>query len=216
MLVLYSLKLSLFIPSLVITWVIPDQTTLYSTVVSPPSFSTFSTQRQRRMQPQPPAQNTPHHHHHHLLHCLHPPAVQSHHHRHCSLPHFHFPVFPTCPCLLHHGHHQVNRFIPISHHLHSHPPASQVPFSFTLQNPYQSSTGFSADGGCREGLEEGQVQEPESGIQQVDLNFELEHPGEEEEDYEEVFVLTDEWREFFAKSEAKRRMSKQKKNNQKR
>ncbi|KAH0448813.1 hypothetical protein IEQ34_022613 [Dendrobium chrysotoxum] len=33
----------------------------------------------------------------------------------------------------------------------------------------------------------------------------LEDPGEEEE-LEDVFVLTDEWREFFAKSEAKRRM----------
>ncbi|KAG0502737.1 hypothetical protein HPP92_002809 [Vanilla planifolia] len=57
----------------------------------------------------------------------------------------------------------------------------------------------------------GKSRNPRVGsIQQVDLNFELEHPGEEkeeEEDSEEVFVLTDEWREFFAKSEAKRRMS---------
>lgn len=31
---------------------------------------------------------------------------------------------------------------------------------------------------------------------------------EEEEDDDPVFVLTDEWREFFAKSEAKRKQSK--------
>ena len=36
---------------------------------------------------------------------------------------------------------------------------------------------------------------------------EQEHEGlEEEDDDEPVFVLTDEWREFFAKSEAKRKL----------
>lgn len=38
---------------------------------------------------------------------------------------------------------------------------------------------------------------------------EQEHEGlEEEDDDEPVFVLTDEWREFFAKSEAKRKLAK--------
>ncbi|EEF31301.1 conserved hypothetical protein [Ricinus communis] len=32
---------------------------------------------------------------------------------------------------------------------------------------------------------------------------------EDEEDDDPVFVLTDEWREFFAKSEAKRKLAKQ-------
>ena len=34
----------------------------------------------------------------------------------------------------------------------------------------------------------------------------LEEEVEEEEDDEPIFVLTDEWREFFAKSEAKRKL----------
>lgn len=38
----------------------------------------------------------------------------------------------------------------------------------------------------------------------VEMEEEGEHQKEEEED--PVFVLTDEWREFFAKSEAKRRL----------
>uniref|UniRef100_F6I7H4 Uncharacterized protein n=1 Tax=Vitis vinifera TaxID=29760 RepID=F6I7H4_VITVI len=38
---------------------------------------------------------------------------------------------------------------------------------------------------------------------------EQKHEGlEEEEDEEPVFVLTDEWMEFFAKSEAKRKLEK--------
>lgn len=36
--------------------------------------------------------------------------------------------------------------------------------------------------------------------------MELEQEEEEEDDDDPVFVLTDEWREFFAKSEAKRRL----------
>jgi len=33
----------------------------------------------------------------------------------------------------------------------------------------------------------------------------IDHDGEEEDD-DPVFVLTDEWREFFAKSEARRKL----------
>ena len=36
--------------------------------------------------------------------------------------------------------------------------------------------------------------------------FEEEEEEEEEEEDEPVFVLTDEWRDFFAKSEAKRKL----------
>lgn len=53
------------------------------------------------------------------------------------------------------------------------------------------------------------------GVQLQDLEPDfLEH--EEEEDLEDVFVLTDEWREFFAESEAKRKMEKEQKNKHRR
>ncbi|XP_027907028.1 uncharacterized protein LOC114166487 [Vigna unguiculata] len=42
----------------------------------------------------------------------------------------------------------------------------------------------------------------------------IDHDGEEEDD-DPVFVLTDEWREFFAKSEARRKLEKKKKQGKK-
>ncbi|XP_004510247.1 uncharacterized protein [Cicer arietinum] len=53
--------------------------------------------------------------------------------------------------------------------------------------------------------------------QHAQISQELEHivlDGDEEDD-EPVFVLTDEWREFFAKSEAKRKLEKQAKKGKK-
>lgn len=49
-----------------------------------------------------------------------------------------------------------------------------------------------------------QVSEPQEIYNLDALNEELE--PEDEEEFE--FVLTDEWKEFFAKSEAKRRLAK--------
>jgi hypothetical protein len=56
---------------------------------------------------------------------------------------------------------------------------------------YESKLSSDAFGGIRSS------QEPEEHI---------ELDGDEEDDDEPVFVLTDEWREFFAKSQAKRKL----------
>ncbi|XP_065633747.1 uncharacterized protein LOC112033904 isoform X1 [Quercus suber] len=119
---------------------------------------------------------------------LHP----THHHHHlCHHHHHHFLCF--CP----HHHH---------HHFNGHPhlcPTLISPFprnpeaSNPVPLPNHSNLETSASG-CEQSYATANL-----------MLQEQEHEGlEEEDDDEPVFVLTDEWREFFAKSEAKRKLGK--------
>ncbi|XP_021273886.1 SKI/DACH domain-containing protein 1-like isoform X1 [Herrania umbratica] len=121
-----------------------------------------------------------------------PVSHQHHHHDHhltilCPHQHHHHRTI-LCP-LHHHHHHHL-----ITCHSHVSPALAPLPLqnylnsgSKTVQNEaHDSGTLVLQEQEC-EGLEEGEV---------------------EEEDEEPIFVLTDEWREFFAKSEAKRKLEK--------
>ncbi|EOX93827.1 Uncharacterized protein TCM_002773 [Theobroma cacao] len=119
-----------------------------------------------------------------------PVSHQHHHHDHHLMilcPHHHH-HHRTILCPLHHHHHLITC------HSHVSPALAPLPlqnylnsWSKTVQNEaHNSGTLVLQEQEC-EGLEEGEV---------------------EEEDEEPIFVLTDEWREFFAKSEAKRKLEK--------
>jgi hypothetical protein len=91
-------------------------------------------------------------------------------------------------------HHQIH--IHLCHHHNPLAPAHQapvfIPYAYPGAAPWQLDSPRSAVGEAAE-----------------DLNVEPALHAEEqaeEEDEEPVFVLTDEWAEFFAKSDAKRRL----------
>ncbi|XP_061341118.1 uncharacterized protein LOC133287503 [Gastrolobium bilobum] len=121
------------------------------------------------------------------------PHSQSHSHlqRHCP----HCPLYHHCPhCPLHNPHfhsksfQQLHYFTPLpqNSHLFNPLPLRNHPNSGPVEYNNQSMTSDAI------------------------ISQELEHvelDGEEEDD-EPVFVLTDEWREFFAKSEARRKLEK--------
>ncbi|XP_008794640.3 uncharacterized histidine-rich protein DDB_G0274557-like [Phoenix dactylifera] len=150
-----------------------------------------------------------------------PPPPRRHHHHHHPLPHFHLPLFLHCPCscpplLLiphhHHHHHQTGcplPFYPRSSNL-SCPKFSQVPPVVPSSQPIQNPCPIPSTPAGVESLEVSEAQTMDSsarGLQQQEWRGDQELEDEEED----VFVLTDEWREFFAKSEAKRRLAKQRK-----
>ncbi|OMO77159.1 hypothetical protein CCACVL1_15186 [Corchorus capsularis] len=121
-----------------------------------------------------------HHHHHHTIVC----PLHHHHHHHCHRHHNHHTII-LCP--LHHHHHLITR------HSHVNPtlsPLSQPIHFNSLSTAVQNEADHSATLASQE-------QEYEEVVQ------------EEEEEVEPIFVLSDEWREFFAKSEAKRKLGKQ-------
>ncbi|XWS47194.1 hypothetical protein CRYUN_Cryun14cG0132100 [Craigia yunnanensis] len=127
-----------------------------------------------------------------------PYPVQHHHH-----PHHHHPMI-LCPHHHHHHHHTI--ICPLHHHhlvtCHSHVSPTLAPLS--LQNYLnRESTTVQNEAHHSSTLV---LQE-----QEYERQGEGEGEGEEEEEEEEeepMFVLTDEWREFFAKSEAKRKLEK--------
>ncbi|XP_020206404.1 uncharacterized protein LOC109791513 [Cajanus cajan] len=103
--------------------------------------------------------------------------------QHCS----HCPLRRHCHhCPLHNPHFHANNFprpylIPLPHFAPL--PLQTHPNSHFHEQPISSDAQISQE------------------LEHIDLD------GEEEDD-EPVFVLTDEWREFFAKSEAKRKLEK--------
>nr|KJB08794.1 hypothetical protein B456_001G104200 [Gossypium raimondii] len=118
-------------------------------------------------------------HHHHTILC---PAHHNHHHtKSCPLHHHHH---YTISCPLHHHHHHHHHHL-ITHHSHVIPTLAPL-VSTTAPN----ETHHSGNPALQE-------QEYEQ-LQQVE--------EEDDEEDEPIFVLTDEWREFFAKSEAKRKL----------
>ncbi|KAL5720674.1 hypothetical protein ACHQM5_013319 [Ranunculus cassubicifolius] len=113
--------------------------------------------------------------------------------------HHHHHLFPLCA---HHHHHHPHGGVvhphPVHHHHphhhHHHPLCILKPHYLPTQNPLlpnlpQFNTNLEV------------LEEPELLQEYVEI--------EEEDDEEEpVFVMTDEWMEFFAKSEAKRQLEK--------
>ncbi|XP_011024605.1 PREDICTED: E3 SUMO-protein ligase CBX4-like [Populus euphratica] len=125
-----------------------------------------------------------HHHHHH-------PLCQRHQHQHQHQHHHH-----------HHHHHHHQSSCP----LHVSPrfalQAAQHPRPI-LSYPLVKGLNLDSTASRETSAPVAQVlQEPECDV----LGEEEE---EEEEDDDPVFVLTDEWREFFARSEARRKLEKQ-------
>ncbi|XP_031098742.1 forkhead box protein B2-like [Ipomoea triloba] len=122
----------------------------------------------------------------------HPHELSPHnHHRHHLCPrhhHQHLHIVPNCPL------HSL-LLKPPSHHSPSCPLFS--PFPNHLNPQPVSSSQFSA-------ISNLPVPFPLHAMMMQEENLE-EEPDEEEEP---IFVLTDEWRDFFAKSEAKRREAK--------
>ncbi|XP_034689580.1 SKI/DACH domain-containing protein 1-like [Vitis riparia] len=115
------------------------------------------------------------------------------------------------PCLHHHLHHHHHHHHLHHHHhhhhhhcaLHCHPhlcPSFPSPIPSQNLQPLASLTS-------PKDVNPSVSQEPSNS--NALILQEQKHEGLEEEDDEEpVFVLTDEWMEFFAKSEAKRKLEK--------
>ncbi|CAL9775207.1 unnamed protein product [Musa acuminata subsp. burmannicoides] len=136
-----------------------------------------------------------------------------HHHHH------HIPLVLLCPCSCHRRHHHCHllpRFASPNPHLP--PPCHHLPLphipcsSFSQVLPNRTSPHLVQDQSSmsRIGAERPEAAEvvdfPASESQEQEWNENQVPEGEED-----VFVLTDEWMEFFAKSEAKRKLAKQQK-----
>ncbi|CAM0884332.1 unnamed protein product [Alopecurus aequalis] len=137
-----------------------------------------------------PPHPSSHHHHHHRLHLRLDPG---HHHRiHIHLCHHtaHL-LLPASTCA--HHHHQQAAFVP-PHPFPYTPTGAAAPW-----HPEAQPAG--PHGEAARDSEEPALQ-AEQG-EEVYLD--------EEDEEEPVFVLTDEWAEFFAKADAKRKLAKQQK-----
>ncbi|XP_010274068.1 PREDICTED: SKI family transcriptional corepressor 2-like [Nelumbo nucifera] len=155
----------------------------------------------------------PHATHHHMYN--HPFLFCPHHH--CHHHHHHHHHHPFCRPKPHCGFH-VLPFHPFCH-IHLRPCFSSPPPFFPLPLPLplpptlsrlvseKPEPGYSlsiVDNQKVVGSESKEAYDS-GALGQEDLMEKLE---EEEEEEEPVFVMTDEWMEFFAKSEAKRRQEK--------
>ncbi|XP_057808746.1 uncharacterized protein LOC131023219 [Salvia miltiorrhiza] len=115
------------------------------------------------------------------------PSLHPIHHHHCGGAHRHyFYVSPRCP--LH------RPILQPSNHTPSCSLSTSHPFASIPTDPQSSHLTTHPD-------------QISNDAQMIDNEMEnLEHEDEEEGD--PIFVLTDEWREFFAKSDAKRKLAK--------
>ncbi|KAL7116226.1 hypothetical protein ACP275_04G229800 [Erythranthe tilingii] len=123
-----------------------------------------------------------HHHHRHY-------GGGGHHHHH----HF-FYVSPHCPHhrpILQPKNHSPSCYFSTSY------TAAQNPEPAASINPPNPNLSF-LDNQLNQSLHDSTMKQDE-----------IEEVEEEEEEEEAIFVLTDEWRDFFAKSEAKRKLAKQ-------
>ncbi|KAL6208988.1 hypothetical protein ACLB2K_019931 [Fragaria x ananassa] len=130
----------------------------------------------------------PHHHlHHHHRH--HPLFLSPHHHHH----HHHF----NC-----HHHHHFNCH---HHHHHVRPSFTSFPQNPEQPTPIPLPTNSNPE---TSGLKGAYDYNPTPQVLQEQNHDGVAFEEEEEEDDDEdpIFVLTDEWKEFFAKSEAKRKL----------
>ncbi|WOL03682.1 SKI/DACH domain-containing protein 1-like [Canna indica] len=144
---------------------------------------------------------------------------QSDHHHHL-LPHHHhrIPIFLHCPCSCHHRyiHHHHQFPSPRFHPPHPNPRPPVIASANFLPNMSHSQP-LHQDHSCAHHYDAVQSSEAATDSKVADFlpagsqDQEWNENIEEDDDYESVFVLTDEWMEFFAKSEAKRRLAKQQK-----
>ncbi|KAF7825845.1 SKI/DACH domain-containing protein 1-like [Senna tora] len=125
-----------------------------------------------------------HRHRHHHCHRHHHHHYRHHHHLH----HHHHRVFS--PCCLHNHHFRCHRqgFHNVTPHL-----------------PQNSESFAPVPIGNNSNAEAAEYNEPESSAAHISQDLERLDLDEEEDD-EPIFVLTDEWRDFFAKSEARRQL----------
>ncbi|KAL6214314.1 hypothetical protein ACLB2K_013750 [Fragaria x ananassa] len=124
-----------------------------------------------------------HHPHHHL-----------HHHHH----HHHHPLFLNPHH--HHHHHHFN----CHHHHHVRPSFTSFPQNPEQPTPIPLPTNSNSE---TYGLKGAYDYNPTPQVLQEQNHDGVAFEEEEEEDDEDpIFVLTDEWKEFFAKSEAKRKL----------
>ncbi|XP_009610779.1 uncharacterized protein [Nicotiana tomentosiformis] len=104
---------------------------------------------------------------------------------------------------LHHHHFQILHSCPLHSHMlqrNNHIPTCPL-FTPFPQNPQQISPAILPDD------LNPQISEPNGNFTDSRMMQDEDQDLEDEED-EPMFVLTDEWRDFFAKSEAKRRLAK--------
>ncbi|XP_010696235.2 uncharacterized protein LOC104908782 [Beta vulgaris subsp. vulgaris] len=131
-----------------------------------------------------------HHHHHHHLYphtpslCSPPPHNHHHHHHH---------VVPSCGS---HNHFLQNPNSNFCHHLIIIPPP-QIPQTL-LPLPFRNNPNHVFSG----------FQPPHTSHNSQNFQGNGIDESEDVEDEEPIFVMTDEWSEFFAKSEARRREAK--------
>ncbi|XP_021720115.1 polycomb group protein Pc-like [Chenopodium quinoa] len=128
-----------------------------------------------------------HHHHHHHFIIIKPCSLSSphpHHHHH------HHHVLPQCNLIL------QNPNSKICPNLINPPP--QIPQS-ALPLPSQTNPNLGFSGFEPPHTSQHTLYFQDAGLGEVE---------EIEDDEDPIFVMTDEWREFFAKSEAKRREAK--------
>ncbi|KAH9603666.1 hypothetical protein KSS87_009242 [Heliosperma pusillum] len=120
-------------------------------------------------------------HHHHRRHHHH------HHHlsHHCHHHHQHMLLHPCNSSLNpHHSHHHVILHHCCAHHNPITNPKPALPLSLPNTPPFPASS---------------------TSIHTQILHDDEANKLEDEEDEELIFVMTDEWRDFFAKSDARRR-----------
>ncbi|XP_027178689.1 SKI/DACH domain-containing protein 1-like [Coffea eugenioides] len=134
-----------------------------------------------------------------------------HHHHHHPLPHHHhyYHVLPQCP--LHSYMLGFNNYHSPTCRAsaRSHPPSQNRPQTALSFYPPQTTLNFQISGSkLSEFSTQGVAHKEDEELEEEEHQQLYEEEEEEEEAQDPVFVLTDEWREFFAKSEAKRRLAK--------
>ncbi|KAJ6338965.1 hypothetical protein OIU76_008433 [Salix suchowensis] len=138
--------------------------------------------------------------HHPLCRHHHPLCQRHHHHPHLLCSHHH-----------HHHHHHHHPHLLCSH---QHPHQSSCPLhvspGFALQAAQHPKPILSyplVKDLNLDSITSKEISAPDAQVLQEPECDALEEEEEEEDD--PIFVLTDEWREFFARSEAKRKLEKQ-------
>ncbi|KAK9075975.1 hypothetical protein SSX86_004305 [Deinandra increscens subsp. villosa] len=177
-----------------------------------------SSAKRESLPPAPASSHRTFFHHHHSPHYLDlsPDCPQhggyhfrpiSHHHRHSAAAngHHHLELSPDCPlhghllppCPIHtsnfHSNYHSATSFPIIPNFSSFPPPRNPNFN----NLNSVQPGEDVNSKSEALMMNGRNEEDEDENEDV---------NEEEEEF--IFVLTDEWKEFFAKSEAKRRLAK--------
>ncbi|XP_051227764.1 uncharacterized protein [Lolium perenne] len=131
-----------------------------------------------------------------------PPHPSHHHHR------LHLRLDPG-------HHHRIH--IHLCHHTAHLLPAAASCAHFQQQHPQSlvpgppSAAPWHPEGGPITGPQVEAARESEETALQAGQGEDVYLEGEEEDEEEPVFVLTDEWAEFFAKADAKRKLAKKQK-----